>query len=106
MENVQVHLDGLGRMYQRLDEKISEKGGLGNLFGLHMKLRESLETISTGELDALLNEIHRSREALNRLQDEVIELRFLKEVFMSAASRTNSANQKANSSASASSLGA
>lgn len=79
------HLEGVSRLYQQLDEKISEKGGLGNLFGLRSKLRESLEAISSSELDNLLNEVHRTREALNRLQEEVIELRFMKEVFSSDA---------------------
>jgi hypothetical protein len=63
-----------------------------NLFGLHGKLRESLEAITAGELDALLSEIHRSTEALNRLQNEVLELRFLKEVISSAASRPAGGN--------------
>lgn len=92
MDEIKEHMDGVGRLYQQLDEKISDKGGLGNLFGLHGKLRESLEAISPSELDGLLNEIHRSREALNRLQDEVTELRFLKEVFTSATSRVTPTN--------------
>jgi len=88
--NFNGHLEGVSRLYQQLDQKISEKGGLGNLFGLRNKLRESLDAISASELDTLLNEIHRTREALNHLQEEVIELRFLKEVFSSAAaSRIN-----------------
>lgn len=92
---VNGHFEGVSRLYQQLDEKISERGGLGNLFGLRSKLRESLESISSSELDTLLNEIHRTREALNRLQDEVIELRFLKEVFSSAsASRISSSGLK------------
>lgn len=78
------HLEGVSRLYQQLDVKIAEKGGLGNLFGLSGKLRESLDVITATELDGLLNEIHRTKEALNRLQEEVIELRFLKEVLSSA----------------------
>ena len=79
------HFEGVRRSYQQLDDKISERGGLGNLFDLRSKLRESLDAINPTELDLLLNEIHRTREALNHLQEEVIELRFLKEVFASAA---------------------
>ncbi len=82
-----MQFDGLSHLYQELDNKISDKGGLENLFGLHGRLRESLEAVSTGELDALLTEIHRSREALSRLQHDVTELRFLKEVLSSAGSR-------------------
>ena len=94
MDDFKGHIEGVSRLYQQLDEKISAKGGLENLFGLHGKLRESLEAISPSELDALLDEIHRSKETLNRLQDQVIELRFLKEVFTSAASRITPASQK------------
>jgi hypothetical protein len=68
VDDFKGHFEGVGRLYQQIDEKISEKGGLMNLFGLHGKLRESLEAITAGELDALLSEIHRSTEALNRLQ--------------------------------------
>ncbi len=86
MDSLNGSFDGLNRLYQHLDEKISEKGGLENLFGLHGKLRESLEEISTGELDTLLNEIQKSREALDRLQGQVTDLRLLKEAFSSSAS--------------------
>ncbi len=86
MDSLNGHFDGLNRLYQHLDGKISEQGGLDNLFGLHGKLRESLEEISTGELDTLLNEIQRSREALDGLQGKVTDLRFLKEAFRLSAS--------------------
>lgn len=87
--------EGVSRLYRQLDEKISERGGLGNLFGLRSKLRESLDAINSSELDTLINEIHRTREALNHLQEEVIELRFLKEVFGSAsATRLNASGLK------------
>ncbi|MEE9144665.1 MAG: hypothetical protein V3U06_07860 [Candidatus Binatia bacterium] len=86
MDNLNGSFDGLNRLYQHLDGKISEKGGLDNLFGLHGKLRESLESISTGEFDTLLNEIQKSRAALDRLQGKVIDLRFLKETFTSSTS--------------------
>jgi hypothetical protein len=93
--NFNGHFEGVSRLYQQLDEKIAERGGLGNLFGLRSKLREGLDAINSSELDTLLNEIHRTREALNQLQEEVIELRFLKEVFSSAsASRMNAAGLK------------
>ncbi len=86
MDSLNGSFDGLNRLYQHLDGKISEQGGLENLFGLHGKLRESLEEISTGELDTLLNEIQKSREALDRLQGQVTDLRLLKEAFSSSAS--------------------
>lgn len=86
MDSLNGSFDGLNRLYQHLDGKISEKGGLDNLFGLHGKLRESLESISTGEFDTLLNEIQKSRAALDRLQGKVTDLRLLKEAFTSSAS--------------------
>ncbi len=86
MDSLNGSFGGLNRLYQHLDEKISDKGGLENLFGLHGKLQESLEAISTGELDTLLNGIKKSREALDRLQGKVTDIRFLKETFRSAAS--------------------
>jgi hypothetical protein len=95
VDDFKGHFEGVGRLYQQIDEKISEKGGLMNLFGLHGKLRESLEAITAGELDALLSEIHRSREVLNRLQNEVLELRFLKEVISSASRPAAANNHKA-----------
>ncbi|HEV8342047.1 MAG TPA: hypothetical protein VGR30_06730 [Candidatus Binatia bacterium] len=92
--NFNGHVEGVSRLYQQLDEKIAERGGLGNLFGLRSKLREGLDAINSSELDTLLNEIHRTREALNQLQEEVIELRFLKEVFSSAAASRMNAGLK------------
>ncbi len=86
MDRLNVSFDRLNRLFRHLDEMISVKGGLDNLFGLHGKLRESLETISTGELETLLNEIQKSREALDRLQGQVTDLRLLKEAFSSSAS--------------------
>ena len=87
MDRLNLRFDRLNRLYQHLDGKISEKGGLDNFFGLHVKLRESLDAISTGELDTLLNEIQKSRAALDRLQGKVTALRFLKETFRSSASK-------------------
>ncbi len=86
MDSLNGHFDGLNRLYQHLDGKISEQGGLDNLYGLHGKLQESLEAISTSELDKLINEIQKSREVLDRLQGKVTDLRFLKEAFRLSAS--------------------
>ena len=86
MDRLNLRFDRLNRLYQHLDGKISEKGGLDNFFGLQGKLLESLEAISTSELDTLLNEIQKSRAALDRLQGKVIDLRFLKETFTSSTS--------------------
>ncbi len=86
MDSLVAQFAVLFRVHQNLDEKMSETGGMENLLSLHDKLRQSLEAISTGELDTLLNEIQKSREALDRLQDNVTDLLFLKEAFRSSAS--------------------
>ncbi|MFQ5681932.1 MAG: hypothetical protein ACE5HC_01550 [Candidatus Binatia bacterium] len=90
MESLKKHLDEISRSYQQIDAKFSENGNVGNLnvvFGLQGKLRESLKGVSNSELDVLLNEIHLARESLSRLQDQVLELRALKECFSAAQSR-------------------
>jgi hypothetical protein len=46
-----------------------------------------LESISIGELDSMLAEIHRAKEGLTRLQEDVVEIRVLKEVLNSPASK-------------------
>lgn len=90
MEDLRGFLEGVGRIYQQLDEKISEKGGMGNLVGMHRKMREMIESISVAELESLLAEILRAKEVLNRLQEDVIEIRILKEAYSSAAGRLDS----------------
>ena len=72
MDDVRGHLDGVGRLYEQVDEKIAEKGGLGNLFGMNSKLRDSMAGISSGDIDLLLNEIQRAKESLGRLEQELI----------------------------------
>jgi len=73
-------MEGVTRVYVELDNKISDKGGVQNLFGMNRKIREALETISIGEIDSMLAEIHRAKEGLTRLQEDVVEIRVLKEV--------------------------
>ena len=85
MDDMRGHIDGVGRLYQQLDEKISEKGGMGNLFSMRRKMREALENISIVELENLLTEIQRAKEALDRLQEDVVEIRLLKEVLASGS---------------------
>ncbi len=94
MEDMGGMLDGVGRMYQQLDEKLSAKGGMGSLVGMHRKIRELMESISVGELENLLGEILKAREALNRLQEDVLEIRILKEAYASSAVRLTSPAQR------------
>ena len=93
MDETTGQIEGVSRLYQQLNEKITEKGGMGNLFVLRRKMRETLEGISTTELDALLSEIIRAREALHRLQEEIVEIRVLKEVLTSASRMTPTSHQ-------------
>jgi len=94
MEDIRV-LEGVSRRYHQLDEKIAEKGGLANFFGLYGRIVEILDLTSPNELDALINEIQRARETLDQLQEMVTEIRVLKEIFATAKSRVTPANQKA-----------
>jgi hypothetical protein len=85
MDDVKSQMESVTRSYLELDRKISDNGGAQNLFGMSRKIRQSLETISLGELDNLLSEIHRAKEGLTRLQEDVVELRVLKEVLTSSS---------------------
>lgn len=83
MDDVKSQMEGVTRVYQQLDEKITDDGGMQNLFGMNHKIRQALESITIGDLDNMLNEIHRAKEGLTRLQENVIEIRVLKEVLSS-----------------------
>lgn len=87
MDDIKSQMEGVTRVYVQLDEKISENGGAQNLFGMNRKIRQALESISLSELDNMLNEIHRAKEGLTRLQEDVVEIRLLKEVLSSPAGR-------------------
>ena len=89
MEDVKSQMEGVTRVYLELDNKISDKGGVQNLFGMSRKIREALESISIGELDSMLAEIHRAKEGLTRLHEDVVEIRVLKEVLSSPLQRIN-----------------
>ena len=87
MDDVKSQMEGVTRLYQQLDEKITDDGGMQNLFGMNHKIRQALESITIGDLDNMLNEIHRAKEGLTRLQENVIEIRVLKEVLSSSPAR-------------------
>jgi hypothetical protein len=87
VDDVKSQMEGVTRVYAQMDEKISENGGVQNLFGMNRKIRQALESISLGELDNMLNEIHRAKEGLTRLQEDVVEIRVLKEVLSSPISK-------------------
>jgi len=80
-------LEGINRLYQQLDDRISEKGGLETLFGLHARIREFVDSISASELETILNEIQKAQESLNQLQKQMAQIRLWKEVFNSAKSQ-------------------
>jgi hypothetical protein len=67
VDDVKSQMEGVTRVYNDIDNKISDKGGVQNLFGMNRKIRQALESISIGELDSLLAEIHRAKEGLTRL---------------------------------------
>jgi len=89
VDDVKSQMEGVTRVYLELDNKISDKGGVQNLFGMNRKIRQALESISIGELDSMLAEIHRAKEGLTRLQEDVVEIRVLKEVLSAPMPRIN-----------------
>src|SRR5919109_919638 len=89
---VKSQMEGVARVYQQLDEKITDHGGVQNLFGINRKIRQALESITIGDLDNMLNEIHRAKEGLTRLQEDVVEIRVLKEIFNSSPVRPDNGN--------------
>ncbi len=96
MDDVKGQMEGVTRVYTELDNKISDKGGVQNLFGMNRKIRQALETISLGELDSMLAEIHRAKESLTRLQEDIVEIRVLKEVLSAPmSSRPNGLSARA-----------
>ena len=86
MDDVKSQMEGVTRLYQQLDEKITDHGGVQNLFGINCKIRQALASITIGDLDNMLNEIHRAKEGLTRLQEDVVEIRVLKEILTSGPS--------------------
>ena len=87
MDDVKSQMEGVTRVYQQLDEKITDHGGVQNLFGINRKIRQALESITMGDLDNMLDEIHRAKEGLTRLQEDVVEIRVLKEILNSGPAR-------------------
>ena len=87
MDDVKSQMEGVTRVYQQLDEKITDHGGVQNLFGINRKIRLALESITIGDLDNMLNEIHRAKEGLTRMQDDIVEIRVLKAVLTATPPR-------------------
>lgn len=85
MDDVKGRIEGVTRLYQQLEQTFSGNGSFGDLLALHRRIRGPLEAISAGELETLLSDIQQAREGLNRLQQQLVEMRILKEAF--AASR-------------------
>jgi hypothetical protein len=92
MDDVRGRIEGVTRLYQQLGQALSGNGSFGDLLALHRRIREPLEAISAGELETLLSDIQQAREGLHHLQQQLIEMRVLKEAF--AASRPTRLGKK------------
>jgi hypothetical protein len=88
MDDLKNQMEGVTRTYSEFDNKMADKGGAQNLFGMNRKIRQALETISIGEIDSMLAEIHRAKEGLTRLQEDIVEIRVLKEVLSSPVAKS------------------
>ena len=80
MDDVKNQMEGVTRTYTELDNKMADKSCVENLIGMNHKIRQAPEIISIGELDSMLANIHRAKEGLTRLQENIVEIRVLKEV--------------------------
>ena len=97
MDDLKNQMEGVTRTYSEFDSKMADKGGAQNLFGMNRKIRQALETVSIGELDSMLAEIHRTKEALTRLQEDIVEIRVLKEVLSSPVVKSGNGFTSSNS---------
>ena len=86
MDDVKSQMEGVTR-----GRKDYHHGGVQNLFGINRKIRQALESITIEDLDNMLNEIHRAKEGLTRPQEDVVEIRVLKEV-LTATPRPGNGN--------------
>ena len=69
MDDLKNQMEGVTRTYTEFDNKMADKGGAQNLFGMNRKIRQALESITIGELDSMLGEIHRALvDGLNLLK--------------------------------------
>ena len=84
MNDIRGAFETLNRVYQRVDEELSQQGGIDNILSMHQRLREALFAISSSELTRLLEEIERATQALETLKSGVDGLRSLKDAFKSA----------------------
>jgi predicted translin family RNA/ssDNA-binding protein len=84
MNDLRGSFDAISRIYQQLDEKLSQQGGIEDILAMHRRLREAVFAISNGDLVILLEEIDRAKQALDRLKGDIAGLSSLKEAFKSA----------------------
>ncbi len=84
MNDIRGTFETLHRKYQRLDEELSQQGGIENILAMQQKLREALFAISGSELTTLLEEIEHARQTLESLKSGIDGLRSLKDAFKSA----------------------
>ncbi len=87
MNDIKGPMETVARLCQQLDEKTSSQGGLGNVLGMTRKIREAIAAINSNDLQTLLREIDRTKQALDALKEDIAEIYSLKEVYGSAAPR-------------------
>jgi ubiquinone biosynthesis protein UbiJ len=84
MNDIKGTVEAVTQLYQQLDEKLSQQGGLQNILGMHRRLREAVFAINSSELAMFLNEIERVKQTLDTLKADLAGLQSLKDAFKSA----------------------
>ncbi len=87
MNEIKGPMETVSRLYQQLDEKTSTQGGLENVLGMNRKMRGAMAAINSSDLQTLLREIDRTKQALDILKEDIVAICTLKEVFESTTHR-------------------
>jgi predicted translin family RNA/ssDNA-binding protein len=84
MNDIKGTVEAVTQLYQQLDEKLSQQGGLQNILSMHRRLREAVFAINSGELATFLNEIERVKQTLDTLKADLAGLQSLRDALKSA----------------------
>ena len=87
MDDVKSQMEGVSRVYNELDNKVSDQGGVQNLFGMNAKFARHWNRSASANSIRCLPKYTAPRKDSTRLQEDVVEIRVLKIVLSSPASK-------------------